>query len=54
LDRAFHERLRHGFREIAAADPQRCVLIEASGGVDAVHRTVVEAVSSRLGVPLAP
>ena len=54
LDHAFHQRLRDGFREIAAADPQRCVLIDASGDVDAVHRAVVEAVKSRLGVSLAP
>src|SRR4029077_14226770 len=31
LDRAFHERLREGFRQIAAAEPQRCVLIDAAG-----------------------
>ncbi len=31
LDRAFHDRLRQGFREIAAAEPGRCVLIDAAG-----------------------
>ena len=52
LDRAFHERLRRGFREIAAAAPQRCVLIDASGDVASVHRAVLSTVSARLGVAL--
>jgi len=54
LDRAFHERLRDGFRQIAAADPRRCALIDASGDVDDVQRAVLSMVSARLGVALAP
>jgi dTMP kinase len=50
LDRAFHERLRNGFREIAAAEPERCALIDASGDVGEVHRAIVAAVADRLGV----
>ncbi|MEX0808156.1 MAG: dTMP kinase [Dongiaceae bacterium] len=45
---AFHERLRHGFHEIAARDPARCVLIDATAEVDAVHRDVTTAVEQRL------
>jgi dTMP kinase len=52
LDAAFHERLRQGFREIAAEQPQRCVLIDASGDPDSVHRAVISAVRGRLGVEL--
>ena len=52
LDPAFHERLRHGFRQIAAADSARCVLIDASADTQAVHRVVLEAVEQRLGVRL--
>jgi dTMP kinase len=52
LDRAFHERLRAGFRTIAAEDPQRCVLIEAGGTIDSVGRAVIAAVRQRLGVRL--
>lgn len=48
MDIAFHERLRHGFHEIAARDPARCVLIDATEDVDAVHRQVIGAVDSRL------
>ena len=54
LDQAFHERLRQGFQQIAAADPQRCVVIDASGAVESVHRAVLAAVAERLGVALSP
>jgi dTMP kinase len=54
LDRDFHERLRQGFRQIAVDNPARCVLIDASGDPQTVHRTVIAVVSERLGVDLAP
>lgn len=47
---AFHERLREGFQAIAASEPDRCALIDASSSVEAVARAVAQAVSSRLGV----
>jgi dTMP kinase len=50
LDHAFHERLRQGFHEIAAAEPKRCVLIDASGETQTVHRAVLQAIAERLGV----
>ena len=50
LDHAFHQRLREGFRQIAAAEPQRCVLIDASGDAVKVQRAVLAAVTERLGV----
>ncbi len=50
LDRAFHERLRQAFREIAGREPKRCALIEASGEVDAVQEAVRACVAERLGV----
>lgn len=53
LDRAFHERLRQGFRAIAEADPERCAVIDASGDVETVHRAIVAAVSDRLGISFA-
>ena len=54
LDTAFHERLRQGFQQIAATDPQRCVVIDASGDVDNVHRSALAAVAARLEARLAP
>lgn len=53
LDPAFHERLRQGFRRIAADDPARCVVIDAAGDRDDVHRAVLAAIAARLGVDLA-
>ncbi len=50
LDREFHEKLRQGFRQIAADNPTRCVLVDASGDPQTVHRAVVAAVEQRLGV----
>jgi dTMP kinase len=47
-DRAFHEKLRQGFLDIAAREPQRCVMIDATGDVDAVHQAVLAAVRERL------
>jgi dTMP kinase len=49
LDRGFHERLRGGFLEIAAKEPGRCAVIDASGDAGAVHAAVLSAVNARLG-----
>jgi dTMP kinase len=48
LDAAFHARVRHGFRDIAEADPKRCVLLDASGSIRAVHTAIMTAVWTRL------
>jgi dTMP kinase len=52
LDHAFHERLRQGFRRIAAEDSARCVLVDASHDPQTVHRAALDAVEQRLGVVL--
>ena len=54
LDRAFHQRLRDGFRAIAEADPGRCIVIDASGDRDSVHRAILAAIAARLRVDVAP
>lgn len=46
---AFHERLRAAFRQIAGAEPERCVLIDAAAGIDEVEAEVWRAVERRLG-----
>ena len=50
LDVAFHERLRQGFRQIAADNPERCLVIDAAGDEGSVHRAMFAAVAARLGV----
>ena len=50
LDRDFHEKLREGFRHIAAENPSRRMLIDASANPQTVHRAMVAAVEQRLGL----
>jgi len=47
----FHRRLRAGFLEIAAHAPQRCVVIDADRGEDAVAADLIGIVTQRLAVP---
>jgi dTMP kinase len=54
LDTAFHERLRVGFRQIAADNPGRCVVIDAAGDQGSVQRAVLASVAARLGVAFSP
>jgi dTMP kinase len=44
---AFHERLRAAFLSIAEAEPGRCVVIDASGGADAVEARIWTALRDR-------
>lgn len=44
----FHERLRRGFLDIAAAHPERCVVIDADGDQETVEARVWAAVEARL------
>jgi len=52
LDQSFHERLRAGFLAIAAAEPERCTVIDAARSVDDVQKAIVAVISDRLGVRL--
>ncbi len=45
---AFFRRVWQKYREIAAREPDRVVLIEGNLGIDEVHEQIVEAVSERL------
>lgn len=46
----FHARVRAGFREMAAADPQHWVVIDGNATVDAVEAEVAAAVRARLNL----
>jgi len=52
LDHAFHEKLRQGFRRIAAEGSARCVLVDASNDPQTVHRAALKIIEQRLGVAL--
>ncbi|MDE3189010.1 MAG: dTMP kinase [Acidobacteriota bacterium] len=45
---AFYRRVWQKYREIAAREPDRVVLIEGNLGIDEVHDQILEAVSERL------
>ena len=53
MDVAFHERLRAGFLEIAAAEPDRCVVIDATGELDGVAACIWTAVTAKFADHLA-
>jgi dTMP kinase len=46
----FHARVRAGFREMAAANPERWVVIDGEGKVDVVAGRLRDAVRERLGI----
>jgi dTMP kinase len=50
----FHERLRHAYLMLAAAEPDRCVIVDASAPKKMVAKRVWQAVSSRLQPASAP
>jgi len=50
LDAAFHARVRAGFLAIAAAEPARCAVLDASRGPEAVFAEVARTVRDRLGL----
>ncbi|MBY0380753.1 MAG: dTMP kinase [Xanthobacteraceae bacterium] len=47
----FHEKLRMAYREIAADDPKRCVLIDANADADEVGRRIRDELQARLPAP---
>ncbi|HYC04785.1 MAG TPA: dTMP kinase [Azospirillaceae bacterium] len=49
MDLGFHERLRQGFLAIAAAEPERCAVIDATQTLEAVQAAIRDAVARRLG-----
>ena len=49
---AYHETLRHGFLRIAENNPDRCVLIDASGSVDKIADQIWNYVQDRFSTEL--
>ena len=50
FDRDFHERLRQSFLDIAKRNPDRCILIDASGSEDEVAAAIWAQVARRFGL----
>jgi dTMP kinase len=53
MDVAFHERLRAGFLTIAAAEPDRCVVIDAAGEPDEVAGRIWTSVAGKFAADLS-
>ena len=47
MDVAFHERLRAGFQEIAAGDPQRCVMLDGARDEDIIFAKIQSIIEER-------
>ena len=54
FDLAFHRRVRAGFLALAAATPERFVVIDAAAGLETVGHAVADAVDRRLAPVGAP
>lgn len=52
MDRAFHERLRQGFLDIAEGEPRRCAVIDAGPAAERVQAAIRAVVCERLNVDL--
>ncbi len=52
MDKAFHQRLRQGYLDIAEREPSRCVVVDAGGAVDAIQAAVRRLVGERMKVAL--
>jgi len=52
MDISFHERIREGFLAIAAQEPQRCRIVNASGTVDEIAAQIAALTASHFGINL--
>lgn len=49
MDTEFHARLRQGFLEIAAAEPERCLVLDAACDIETMSSRIISGLDSRLG-----
>jgi dTMP kinase len=54
LDAAFHSRVRAGFAAILAAEPERCIRIDAAAAAEVVASAILAEVAARLPLPPLP
>lgn len=50
MGRPFHETLRRAFHDIAGREPQRCVLVDASGSIDAIAAALWQVVAAKFSL----
>jgi dTMP kinase len=54
MTKAFHERVREGFLALARAEPERCVVVDATRPVDTVADDIRALAARRFGLDLGP
>ena len=47
-DIAFHERLHQGYLELARQEPERFIIIDASGTMEQVSKKIIDAYHKRI------
>ena len=52
MDLQFHQNIRRGFLQIAKAEPERCVVVDASGTVQEIHESIKQLLAQRIGLEL--
>jgi dTMP kinase len=52
MDKAFHERVRQGFLDIAEREPERCAIVDATRNPDEVFADIRALVGQRLELEL--
>jgi dTMP kinase len=45
----YHQKVRDGFLQVAMENPDRCIVIDASTGIEAVHIAILSEIESRTG-----
>ncbi len=48
-DVEFHERVRKGYHELAAKEPERIKVLDASGGIEELHIVIAQIISDFIG-----
>ncbi len=50
IDIDFHKRLRNGFLDIARAESERCVVLDANKSIECLHLDIVKLIDARFGI----
>ena len=50
MERAFHDRLRQGYLDLASSDPRRCVVLNAAAAPEDVSNHILGEIGRRFGV----
>ena len=51
---AFHQAVRTGYLQLAAAEPQRWLVVDAARSIEEVHASILERLQALIAAPPAP